>query len=549
MKADTLIYGGTILNPGPAPGGLEALEAVALREGRVLAAGRMSELEPLLSPATRRVDLEGQTLLPGFNDAHVHVWKVGQLRTTLLDLRGVESLDAFYAAVRERAQTLQPGQWLWGRGWNEARMGGWPDRSALDAIAPRNPVLLTRTCAHIHAVNTPALQAAGVTPETRVPGGEIDFGRGILYETAYGLVFNAMPAPTQADYERWVLAGLEYLKSLGITSATDPAVDPPLYAAYRALDAAGKLPVRVNLLYIRRPDGGSETFPLPEKHRSGFLRCDSVKFFADGGLSGATAAISQPYKTLEPPSYGILRFETEELYELALEAHRQGFRIGTHAIGDRALNQVLDVYERLYRDSPVKGHEAPGGAGTQVKGHEAPGGAGTQGPRHRIEHFGLAGEEHLELARRLGVIAVPQPVFIHELRGNFLKYLPEAMVCRCYNLRAMFAAGLTVAFSSDGPVVSRVSPLIGLQAAVAEPMCEGNGVSLETALWAYTVGGALAQGDEGNRGRLEPGHWADFVLLDRDPRTAPPEALGSLEVRSTWTSKDFSPEVGLRHDG
>ncbi|RIH87564.1 amidohydrolase [Calidithermus roseus] len=518
MKADTLIYGGTILNPGPAPGGLETLEAVALREGSVLAAGRVSELEPLLSPTTRRIDLEGQTLLPGFNDAHVHVWKVGQLRTTLLDLRSVESLEAFYTAVRERAKTLQPGQWLWGRGWNEARMGGWPDRSALDAIAPRNPVLLTRTCAHIHAVNTPALQAAGITPETHVPGGEIDFGRGILYETAYGLVFKAMPAPTQADYERWVLAGLEYLKSLGITSATDPAVDPPLYAAYRALDAAGKLPIRVNLLYIRRPDGGSETFPLPEKHVSDFLRCDSVKFFADGGLSGATAAISQPYKTLEPPSSGILRFESGELYELALEAHRQGFRIGTHAIGDRALNQVLDVYRQLYEAHPSS-------------------------LRHRIEHFGLAGEEHLELARRLGVIAVPQPVFLHELRGNFLKYLPEAMLCRCYNLRAMFAAGLTVAFSSDGPVVSQISPLIGLQAAVAEPMCEGHGVSLETALWAYTVGGALAQGDEGNRGRLEPGHWADFVLLDRDPRTAPPEALGSLEVRSTWTNRDFSPGV------
>jgi predicted amidohydrolase YtcJ len=531
MKADTLIYGGTILDPGPAPGGLEGLEAVALREGRVLAGGKRSELEDLAAPGTRRIDLEGQALLPGFNDAHVHVWKVGQLRTTLLDLRGVESLEAFYAAVRERAQTLRPGEWLWGRGWNEARMGGWPDRSALDAIAPRNPVLLTRTCAHIHAVNTPALQAAGITPETHVPGGEIDFGRGILYETAYGLVYKAMPAPSQADYERWVLAGCEYLKSLGVTSATDPAVDPPLYAAYRALDAAGKLPIRVNLLYIRRPDGGSETFPLPEKHRSDFLRCDSVKFFADGGLSGATAAISQPYKALEPPSYGILRFEEGELYELALEAHRQGFRIGTHAIGDRALNQVLDVYRRLYEAYPL------------VYGSAVPKGVVPPPLRHRIEHFGLAGPQHLARARELDVIAVPQPVFLHELRGNFLKYLPEAMLCRCYNLRAMFAAGLTVAFSSDGPVVSQVSPLVGLQAAVAEPMCEGNGVSLETALWAYTVGGALAQGDEGNRGRLEPGHWADFVLLDRDPRTVEPGALGSLEVRSTWTGQDFSPGV------
>jgi predicted amidohydrolase YtcJ len=515
MKADTLIYGGTILDPGPAPGGLEALEALALREGRILAAGRMGELEPLLSPATRRIDLEGRTLLPGFNDAHVHVWKVGQLRTTLLDLRGVENLEAFYRAVRERVQNLRPGEWLWGRGWNEARMGGWPDRSALDAIAPRNPLLLTRTCAHIHAVNTPALQAAGITPKTHVPGGEIDFARGLLYETAYGLVFKAMPAPKAADYERWVLAGCAYLKSLGVTSATDPAVDPPLYDAYRALDARGELPIRVNLLYIRRPDGGSETFPLPQKHRSDFLRCDSVKFFADGGLSGATAALSLPYRNTDGPSQGLLRFEEEELYGLALEAHRQGFRIGTHAIGDRALDQVLRVYARLYQDSP--------------------------GPRHRIEHFGLAGAEHLAKARELGVIAVPQPVFLHELRGNFLKYLPEAMRCRCYNLRAMFEAGLSVAFSSDGPVVSQISPLSGLQAAVLEPMCEGNGVSLERALWAYTVGGALAQGDGGNRGRLEPGHWADLVVLEHDPRSVPPEALGGLEVRSTWTAQDLRP--------
>ncbi|MER3555394.1 MAG: amidohydrolase, partial [Meiothermus sp.] len=245
---------------------------------------------------------------------------------------------------------------------------------------------------------------------------------------------------------------------------------------------------RVNLLYIRRPDGGSETFPLPEKHVSDRLRCDSVKFFADGGLSGATAAISQPYKTLEPPSYGILRFEDEELYGLALEAHRAGFRIGTHAIGDRALNQVLNVYERLYRDSP--------------------------GPRHRIEHFGLAGPEHLAKARDLGIIAVPQPVFLNELRANYERYVPDQWFCRCFNLKAMFDAGLTVAFSSDGPVVRQVDPLVGLRAALKEPLCAGNEVSLEQALWAYTTGAAIAQGDEGNRGRLEAGYWTDFVMLE-----------------------------------
>ncbi|MBO1436155.1 amidohydrolase [Meiothermus sp. CFH 77666] len=491
--SELLFHGGAILNPRlkGARYALEPLEALLVRRGRIAATGRLSDLESL-APSAQKVHLEGHLLLPGFNDAHVHIWKVGQLRTTLLDLRGVASLAELYARVEERARMLKPGEWLWGRGWNEALLAekAMPSRAALDRLAPQNPVLLTRTCAHIHAVNSQALELAGITPETHVPGGEIHYDQGILYETAYGLAFKAMGEPSQAQYELWVKAGCEYLRSLGITSATDPAVDPPLYAAYKALDERGELPIRVNLLYMRRPDGGTETFPLPEKHVSDYLRCDSVKFFADGGLSGATAAISRPYKTLEPPQYGILRFEDDHLFELALEAHQAGFRIGTHAIGDRALDQVLRVYQGLYQTAP--------------------------GPRHRLEHFGLAGPEHLAKAKQLGIIAVPQPVFLRELRANYERYVPDEWFCRCFNLRAMFEAGLTVAFSSDGPVVRQVEPLNGLQAALFEPLCPGNQVSLEQAIWAYTMGGAVAQGDEGNRGSLEVDKWADFVLLEGD---------------------------------
>ena len=232
MKTSAIVYGGKIFSLYPTPHALHPLEALYIADGKIVATGKRSDIENLATAETKRINLEGLTLLPGFNDAHVHVWKVGQLRTTMLDVRGVESLDGFYQAVSERIKALQPEQWLWGRGWNEAKLGGWPTKAALDQIAPRNPVLITRTCAHIHAVNSLALEAASITPQTQVPGGEIDFDKGILYETAYGLVFKAMPAPTQADYQRWVLAGLEYLRSLGLTSATDPPVDPPLYAAY-----------------------------------------------------------------------------------------------------------------------------------------------------------------------------------------------------------------------------------------------------------------------------------------------------------------------------
>ena len=222
-----LLTGGTILNPSfqGSTFSLQPLEALFVRDGKIAAVGKLSDVEALATPDTRRVNLEGRTLLPGFNDAHVHIWKVGQLRTTLLDLRGVGSLAEVYAKVAERARALKPGEWLWGRGWNEALLAekAMPDKAALDKLAPHNPVLLTRTCAHIHAVNSQALQLSGITPETHVPGGEINYDQGLLYETAYGLAFRAMGEPTQAQYEFWAKAGCEYLRSLGVTSATDPA--------------------------------------------------------------------------------------------------------------------------------------------------------------------------------------------------------------------------------------------------------------------------------------------------------------------------------------
>ncbi len=501
------------------------VEALLVEDGKVRYAGELAAAQAIAEAAMQNaevqpaevhaVDLQGCLLIPGLTDAHVHVWKVGQLRTTMLDLREAASPEEFNRLVQERHAALPEGAWLWGRGWNEAKLGLIPTRRQLDALAPGRPVLLTRTCAHIHAVNSLALERAGIDATTPAPsGGEIQFDSGLLTETAYGLVFQAMPAPSQQDYETWVLAGLNYLKSLGFTSATDPAVDPPLYAAYRALDAAGKLPIRVNLLYIWRPDGGSQTYPLPEKHFSAMLRCDSVKFFTDGGLSGATAAVSVPYK--ETGSQGVLRFEDEDLYQLAREAYLADFHIAAHAIGDTALTQLLGVYGRLQAEFPA-------------------------GPRNRIEHFGLPSAAHLALARQLKVIAVPQPVFLHELRLNYQRYIPDELSGQVFPLRAMLDAGLDVAFSSDGPVVKELRPLCGLKAAVAEAYVPGENVTLAQALRAYTWGGAVATGVQHTRGTLEPGLLADISLIERDLFDLPPDAWPALSVQAILASEHPQP--------
>jgi predicted amidohydrolase YtcJ len=364
--------------------------------------------------------------------------------------------------------------------------------------------VLTRTCAHIHAVNSAALQRAAVDPATEAPaGGQLDVARGLLYETAWGLLQRAMPAPRPTDYERWILAGTRHLLARGVTSATEAAVDPPLYDAYRRLESDGRLPVRMNLLHLLRPDLGGERHPLPEMAVLPRLRCDTVKLFADGGLSGNTAALSVPYRG--EGGRGILRLERAELHALARHARRAGYRLAVHAIGDRALDEVLDAFARLFRDEPG-------------------------GPSHRIEHFGLPTAAHIEAARALRVHVVTQPIFLRELAANFRASLPEALLDRCYPFGAMMRAGLSVAFSSDGPVVRDVAPLAGVAAAATAAWVPASAVGIADALRAYTAGGAAAQGDEHNRGMVKAGQWADLVVLERDPLSVPAAEVDRIRV-------------------
>lgn len=495
-------------------------EAVGIRGGHILAVGTLDHVMGQATAATRTFDLGGRTLIPGFTDAHVHVWKVGHLLTTMLDLRGTRSLGEMGSAMRSFAARLPEGAWLQARGYNEATLaeGRHPTRADLDRVAPDRPACLIRTCAHIAVANSRALELAGIGRDTAPPpGGAIerdDRGEptGVLHETALGLVTRAIPPPTRQDYERMILAAAQHQLSLGITGATDPAVTPELIDAYKALDARGELPVRMDLLAIRRPDGGSETLPLPEKYQSRRLHIAGVKFFTDGGLSGATAALSVPYR--HAPTQGVLRFETAELLELALEAHRAGYRIATHAIGDAAIEQALGVYEALERDC--------------------------EGPIHRIEHLGLPTAEHLRRMAALDTIAVSQPTFLHDLGANFERYLPVGWEDRPYPYRAMRDAGVRLAFSSDAPVVRDDNPLLGMRCALTRKSAEGRAIGPdqaltgEEALLCYTAYGSMASG--GARGLIARLYDADLVVLSGNPLETLAEELTNLKVDATFVA-------------
>lgn len=515
-----LFYNGVIHTLAPLHPAPECV--LVADDGRIAYVGDLTAVPA--DPRIRRIDLAGRTLLPGFNDAHVHIWKLGLLLTVQVDARGAAAPDlpSIIARFRERAERTPAGQWLTGRGYNEAALPErrHPTRADLDAASTEHPIALTRTCGHMIVANSRALALAGITRETPDPPGGVivrdDSGEptGLVQETAMGLITRVMTEPDDDTLAHAICAAFDHQLALGITSATDPLLTPAHLRVYRRLEAEGALTVRVNGLPIRRPDGGTETLPLPERYVSDTLRVDCVKFFADGGLSGATAAISQPYKVTG--TRGVLRFETDELRALMWEAHEAGFRIATHAIGDVALDQVIGVYEDLIRRKPEP----------QL--------------RHRIEHLGLPSADHLRRCSALNVIAVPQTVFLPALGDTYRRYLPDDFFPRCYPVRAMLDAGLTVALSSDAPVVPDDNPLLGMKAArdrkdtFGEPIAPDQAITAYEALYAYTMGGAIASGDAGSRGSITMGKWADLTILTGDPLAAEPDALLDLRVDATY---------------
>jgi predicted amidohydrolase YtcJ len=495
--------------------------ALLVRDGKIIAVGSTEELRSQEHGA-EIIDLGGRTAVPAFTDAHAHIWKIGHLLTTMLDFRRTTSLVDLIDDVRRRDKELPAGTWLLGRGFNEIvmREKRKPTRHDLDLAAPDRPVVLTRTCGHIYAANSVALKLAGITADTEEPvGGVIERGpsgepNGLLHEMAMGLVNRVLPPPTSAEYKQMITAALKHQLSLGITASSDCGVVPELLDVYVEMGRREELPARMNVMPLRRIDARVDPVPLPGQYISDMLRVDTVKFLADGGLSGATAALSIPYRHAD--TKGTLRFERTELEELCRESHDAGWKIATHAIGDVTIDQVLTIYESL--------------------------GKHPKGLRHRIEHFGLPSRDDLKRAARMKVISVPQTIFIHVLGENFAAMVPDAFLPRTYPIRDMIDAGLTVALSSDSPVVEDDNPLMGMYAAVARRTNKGNvmrpeqRITTAEALLGYTVNGAIASGDIESRGSLTPGKLADIVVLSEDPLKVLPEELPKVRVEMTFLS-------------
>ena len=511
--------------------------AVAIAGGRIEALDANSGVP---AGSGRVVDLRGATVLPGFHDAHNHMVGFG-MSLAEVDLRSAVagSLDELYAAIARRAETTAPGDWVIGAGDDQNKLGAHPNRDALDRAAPGRRVWLRHTSGHMCVVNSPVLAALGLdAAATEFPGGRVatDSGgrpTGLLEERAQLLVGSLVyPYPLAELTQAISRAAEQYLKE-GVTSCTEAGIacgwvahSPAELAAYQAARDTGELGVRVELMLaaevlhaLGAHAGDGLVAGLDLGIKTGFgddwLRLGPVKIFADGSLVGRTAALIDPYAgDGDGDGCGYLQADAADLQATIIAAHRSGWQVATHAIGDLAIDVVLDAYARALEEYPRRD------------------------PRHRIEHFAVVQPRQVARAAGLGVIAVPQGRFATELGDGMLAAVGPARHGWLYRQRSLLEAGMVLPGSSDRPVVTG-APMLGIadmvnrRTASGAPFNPGEAITAQQALYAYTRGSAYASRQEHVKGSIAPGMLADLVMLSEDPTAVSPERIAEVAVLAT----------------
>lgn len=532
LQADLLLRNARVITVDESGGPAEA-HAVAILGDRVVALEEVAAREV--------VDLDGAVVTPGFHDAHNHMAWYG-LSLAEVDL-ATEDLDQLLARLAERHATLEDDAWLVGSGYDENRTGRHPDVTDLDRVAPGRRVWLKHKSGHMCVVSRTALAELGIEDETRDPaGGRIvrdpaGHATGLLQETAQNLVAPlVLPYPLEQLVAAIDLAGQRYLAE-GITSVVEAGIgagwigkSPAELAAYLSARESGVLHVRVELMVASDALHALATHPadgfdrgLDLGLRTGLgddvLRIGPLKVFADGSLIGHTAAMTTDFAD-SPGNAGYLQDDATTLTDTILAAHRAGWQVATHAIGDAAIDLVLDAYERAQTERP------------------------RPGSRHRIEHFGVSRPDQLERAARLGVVPVPQARFVEEIGDGMIRALGPERVGWAYRARTLLDAGLVLPGSSDRPVVDG-APLLGMQAMTHRvtrdgvPFAPQETLTGRQALRAFTLGSAEASGVEDRLGSLTPGKLADLVVLSDDPGAVDPASVARIEVLRTMVGGRF----------
>jgi predicted amidohydrolase YtcJ len=509
------------------------VSALGISNGRIVAYGMDEDLLPLATENTIKENLAGQTVIPGMIDAHLH-WEWTARALQSVDVFEVPSKQIALERVSERVAQLTPGEWVIGQGWSQAFWvdAAFPSAGDLDLVAPHNPVYLRAKSGHAVWVNSRALEAAGITANTPDPaGGQIGRGAdgeltGILFETAIDLVTRCLPVPSIETTVEQMQAAQKLALSAGLTGFHD-FDGPDCLRALQVMRERGELALRV----VKNINVGWIEHALELGLRRGFgdewIRIGGLKIFADGALGPRTALMIEPYAG-EPDNYGIRVTDIEEMREMVSRASAAGIPSTIHAIGDRAVREVLDVYESVREEEAARGEPR-------------------NTRRHRIEHVQIVHPADADRLAALDIIASMQPVHATSDYEMADRYWGDR--CRwAYNPRLQLDQGVTVVFGSDSPI-DPFEPLGGIYAAVARRRPDGSPgpegwypeakLTVEEALRAYTIAPAYAAGMEHQLGRLAPGYLADLVVLDRDLFTIPPDEIPDVKVVGTMVGGEW----------